>query len=145
MKIINLTLIATSFFILTNCGYEYDRYHVGQVWSYDNRPGEENSTLTVVTVENNRKLGVIVGVYIDNLKVGSAVGEFSNLNFLPLSKRAMDKSVTRIKGYTDNLPDYRENYRAWKKTFDENNGKIITKTVKESIEAAESKLQNEFK
>jgi hypothetical protein len=45
------------------------KYHVGERWNYRTRRGEEDSLLTVLKVESSPKLGVIVHVSLDGLRI----------------------------------------------------------------------------
>ena len=47
------------------------KYHVGETWKYQARPGEADSTLTVVRVESTAKLGTIVHVSLGGLRIHS--------------------------------------------------------------------------
>lgn len=131
------TGIAIFLFLLTNCEYKDDKYKVGQVWYYDTRAHEKGSTLTVVAIENNKEFGIIVSVYVEGLKMKAGEYTFNNLEHLPLTKAAMDSSVTWIKGNADELPDYRQNYQAWKDTFKDGKGRVVTVSVKEMVEQFE--------
>jgi len=79
-----LYLIVISF-ILIQCSYKDDKYKVGQVWNYETRQNEVNSSLTIVSIDNVKKEGVIIGVHLSNIKF-SRIGNFDevNINFLPL-------------------------------------------------------------
>jgi hypothetical protein len=49
-------------------------YTPGQVWSYNTRPGEASSTVTILRVERTPKLGVIVHVRIDGVQFKNCKG-----------------------------------------------------------------------
>lgn len=120
-----------------------DKYKVGQVWEYQTRTGEENSTLTIVGVQKHKKLGTIVNIYVGGLKIKNpnADNGFSDeIQHLPFSKDAIDKSVTKLIGTTKKLPDYKDGYHEWRTAFDNGEAGIFTVTVKESIDVMEKTL-----
>lgn len=120
-----------------------DKYVVGQIWEYQTRKGEEKSTLTIVGVEKHKKLGTIVNIYVGGLKIKNpnADGGFSDeIQHLPFSKDAIEKSVTKLIGTTKKLPDYKDGYNEWRTAFDDGKAGVFSITVKESIEAMEQTL-----
>ena len=91
-----------------------DKYVVGQIWEYHTRKGEEKSTLIIVGVEKHKKLGTIVNIYVGGLKIKNpnADNGFSDeIQHLPFSKDAIEKSVTKLIGTTKKLPDYKDGYK----------------------------------
>ena len=139
--ILKLILIGLPFF-LTRCSINDDTFEVGQIWHYDTRQGEQNSTLTIVSMENDKNYGLIIGVYIDHLNIplNGIPGGNTVINFLPFTKKALEESVTRIQGHTDELPDYKQYYKAWKKEFDNKNCKIFFRPVKIMLDTAQMNL-----
>lgn len=120
------------------------KYKVGQVWSYKTRPQEPNSTFTVVKVESSEKLGTIVHVSLQGLKVKNSRhknGFSDTVSHMPFSEKAIDQSVTKLVKENADLPDYQEGYNQWKQAFDAGKGGIFTITVAEAIEVIEKPLR----
>lgn len=120
-----------------------EKFAVGQIWEYQTRAGEEKSTLTIVGVEKHKKLGTIINIYVDGLKIKNAHadnGLSHEIQHLPFSKEAIDKSVTKLIRTTKNLPDYKAGYNEWKTAFDAGKAGVFTITVKESIDVMEETL-----
>src|SRR6185295_6191348 len=46
-----------------------DKFKVGQVWRYDNRPGEDSSTLTILKIEKYEKGDTIIHIRIDGVRI----------------------------------------------------------------------------
>jgi hypothetical protein len=120
-----------------------EKYVVGQIWEYHTRKGEEKSTLTIVGVEKHKKLGMIVNVYVGGLKIknpNADNGLSDEIQHLPFSKEAIEKSVTKLIGTAKKLPDYKDGYDEWRKAFDNGKAGIFTITVGESIDVMEKTL-----
>lgn len=90
-------------------------YKPGQVWSYKNRPGEDDSTITILRVESAPKMGVIVHVRIDKFKLENCHGNKgdSAMDHAPFTKAAIDKSVVKLLRTEKDIPDYQEGYTDW--------------------------------
>jgi hypothetical protein len=83
---------------------------------------------------------MIINVFVDGLKIKNPSAENGithEIQHLPFSKEAIDKSKTRLKGKTEHLPDYKEGYNEWKRAFETGNAGVFTLTVKEAVEAME--------
>ena len=120
-----------------------DKYKVGQIWQYHTRKGEEKSTLTIVAVERHKKLGRIINIHVGGLRVKNpnADNGFSGeIQHLPFSKEAIDKSVTKLVGTAKQLPEYKDGYDEWRSAFDDGRAGVFSITVKESIDVMEKIL-----
>ena len=123
-------------------------YKVGQIWKYETREGEENSTLKIVGVESHEKLGDIINVYVCGLRILNSNSDnklFEEIQHLPFSKDAIDRSVIKLIDNTKNLPNFKEGYDEWRRAFDSGDAGIFTITVKESIEAMEMTINEGMK
>jgi hypothetical protein len=119
------------------------KYRTGQVWRFKTRPGEEDATLTVVRVESSEKLGVIVHVSVEGVRIESpgAPGGFSDtLQHCPFSEEAIEESVTTLVGEAETLPAFEEGYRMWREAFDAGEASIFSTTVAEAVGAIESAI-----
>ncbi|POY36967.1 hypothetical protein C3K47_07850 [Solitalea longa] len=120
-----------------------DKFVVGQVWEYHTRKGEEKSTLTIVGVEKHKKLWTIINIYVGGLKIknpNADNGLSDEIQHLPFSKEAIDKSVTKLIGTTKKLPDYKDGYDEWRTAFDKGKAGVFSITVMESIDVMEKTL-----
>lgn len=121
------------------------RYHVGETWNYKARPGEEDSTFTVVKVESTPQVGVIVHISLAGLRVRSKrapTGISDSIAHMPFSEAAVDKSVTVMVGRAHSLPDFHEGYRLWRSRFDQGRAGVFTTSVAEAVGYIESSLQD---
>jgi hypothetical protein len=115
---------------------EDSKFQPGQVWQYKTRPHEKNSTLTILKVESLAKIGVIVHIRVDKIRLRNCTGgpEPETFEHMPFSRDAIDRSVVKlVKDHTD-VPDFAEGYKAWRKAC----GGVYTVTVAEALQAAET-------
>jgi hypothetical protein len=139
-KLLILFLVS---FIITACSYKDDKYKVGQIWKYKTRAYERSSNLTVVAIEDNEDLGVIVSVYIEGLKVNfHDTLNMDKIKHMPFSKSALDSSVTKLIGIRKELPDYKNSYRQWKTALKNGDCTIFYKPVKDMIVQTENLINN---
>jgi hypothetical protein len=118
-------------------------YRVGQVWSYRTRPQEPESTLTVVKVESHPKLGTIVHISLQGLRMKSPRapdGYAETISHLPMSAEALDKSVVKLLRENAPLPEFQEGYKEWRRGFDAGKAGFFTIPVAEAVGIAETSL-----
>lgn len=112
------------------------KYHVGEKWNYRTRPGEEDSLLTVLKVESSQKLGVIVHVSLDGLRIENprAPGVASEtIGHMPFAEAAIDKSVTTRAAAGDSVTAGGDGYEEWRRAFDAGDAGIFTIDVAEGV------------
>jgi hypothetical protein len=85
------------------------KFHVGALWEYKTRSGEESSRLIVVKIDQSPELGMIVHVAVDNLTWRDCRNEpFSQaLPHMPFGRKALETSLSKQMGEVKKLPDYR--------------------------------------
>ena len=143
------TIVCTLFYILLTFWnasgqepeYKDADYEAGQIWSYQSRPGEENSTLTILAIENSKGKGVIISVFISGVSIKNPYvegGVNTEIAHLAFSKEAISSSVVALKDKTDKLPPNSEEYTKWKHDFDAGKAIFFTVTVKEAISELEA-------
>lgn len=109
------------------------RFHVGQVWKYKTRPNEEQSTLTILRIESLPKLGVIIHIRVDDIRLRNCTGgpEPNNIAHMPFSRDAIERSVVKLAKEGGAVPDFQDGYDEWRRAC----GGVYTITVAEAIEA----------
>jgi hypothetical protein len=131
----------TCFFILSSVANAV-QFEPGQVWKYKTRPQERRSTLTVVRVDKIGDTRVIhvslVGLKMKNPRKEEGVSE--TVSDLPISREALQQSVTDLVGVSDTLPDYEEGYRIWRKAFTEGRAGYFTEPVSNCLDYMEQAL-----
>ncbi len=117
-----------------------ENYQIGQVWTYKTRSQEPDSTLTILRVDNTSKLGPVVFVGLQDVRVLHPSGKvLSSMSPLPFTKDALDKSVVKLVGKTDKLMRSDFGYQKWKEA--QTAGKkppTYTKSVAEIVTALEN-------
>jgi hypothetical protein len=116
---------------------------VGQVWQYHTRAQERASTLTIVKIDPDRKLGNIIHIRVQGLKMKSPRskhGFADHIAHLPLSEEAVHRSVTMLMRDGAGLPHYEEGYKEWRRAFDSGEAGVFTISVPEAVDAMEHVL-----
>lgn len=110
------------------------KFHPGQVWRYKTRPHGKGSTLTILKVESLPKVGVIIHIRVDKVRLRNCTGgpEPDNFEHMPFTRESIDKSVTKLVEERE-VPEFREGYDEWRKAC----GGVYTITVAEAIAVAE--------
>ncbi|HLH03414.1 MAG TPA: hypothetical protein VKX25_11630 [Bryobacteraceae bacterium] len=114
------------------------QYHVGDVWRYKTREGEEESRLTVVQVDVS-KLGTIVHIAVDKLNWKNCEGGIvqEQIPHMPFAKDALEKSATIRIASGHPLPAWEEGYEEWRRGFVSGHAGIYTITISQAVSLAE--------
>ncbi|WP_109487252.1 hypothetical protein [Occallatibacter savannae] len=118
------------------------KFSPGQVWSYRTRRGEESSTITVLRIERLPNAGVIVHVRISGIHLKNCSGGPSptNIGHTPISREALDRSVTKLIEQGRTLPDYEEGYNQWRQAC----GGVYTIAVADLVKADEETFNSQW-
>jgi hypothetical protein len=108
------------------------RYKPGQVWSFRAPSDQTGAVLTILRVEANPKLGTIVHIALSGSTLPNGG---TNVQHMPFSEQAIDKSVLTLVRENQPLPDFRDGYAEWRQAFDAGRGGIFTVSVGEGFEA----------
>jgi hypothetical protein len=112
---------------------------VGQVWTYRTRPGEEQSRVQVLVVEDVPGVGEVVHVSVDGVRIPNPVhpDRFSTaIGHVPITREAFDRSVLDVVETVAGDPDL-ENYQVWR---DEGGG-VFTHSLSDIVTFVESALR----
>lgn len=109
------------------------KFKPGQIWSYESRPGESGSTLTIVRVDSGEKAGIIIQVRVDGLKMHNPRGELvPSIEHMPFSRDAMQLSVDHLLKSDQPLPTL-EGLDRWRSDC----GGVYTISVRDAVDVAE--------
>jgi len=117
------------------------RYYPGQVWSYHTRPGEKDSRLTVLQVD---EIGPerIVHIRVEGFSLPGPEGKpIHTLPHMPIFEAALDRSVIALLEEDVPLPEYAEGYVLWHEAFSQGEAGAFSTTVAEAIEAIAGAFQ----
>ena len=116
-------------------------FEAGQVWAYKHRPGEAESRLYIVRVDEDETYGRIYHCFVDGLAVRhpNVVGGVQKfLPHLPVTARSLDESVTELLesgvGY---LPDISSSYEAWKAGYLDGEAGVFDKPIADIVQSIE--------
>ena len=122
------------------------KFKVGQVYKYQNRPQEPNSTFTVLKVEPDEKLVNIVHVSIAGLKMKnpkSKNGFSDSIGHMPFSEAALGASATKKVQENGKLTDYQASYKQWKAAYEKQTAGAFSVPVSEAVAIMEETLGNQ--
>ena|SRR5690348_3393559 len=110
------------------------KFHPGQVWKYKTRSHEKNSTLTILKIESLPKVGIIIHVRVDKVRLRNCTGgpEPDTIEHMPFSRDAIERSVTKLVKETT-IPDFQAGYNDWRSAC----GGVYTITVADAIKLDE--------
>ena len=88
----------------------------GQVWSFKSRDFEPDAILTILKTESLPKIGEIVHVRLDGIRLRNCTGgpEPTSLQHAPFTRDAIERSVGRLIR-TGAVPEFQDGYNEWKK------------------------------
>jgi hypothetical protein len=111
------------------------KFHPGQVWEYRTRPREKKSRLTILKVESLPKMGTIIHLRVDNIRLRNCTGgpEPDVIEHMPFTRNSVERSVTRLQKEESAVPDFQGGYDEWRKSC----GGVYTLTVSEAVQADE--------
>lgn len=114
-------------------------FRPGQVWTYQTRPGEEASRIIICRVETEPKLGQIVHIHINGLRIKNKhapEGITPTVGHMPYTSDALQACVVKLESLGTTLPDFEDGYREWKKA----SGGAWTLPLAEAIAGMEETL-----
>ena len=117
------------------------QFQPGQIWHYKTRPTETDSKLTILKVETDPKLGVIVHIRLDGLSIQTPEGVKREIAHMPFSEKSVRESISNLVETTSTIPPFQEGYKNWKDA----NGGIWALSVSKSVDAMESVMKGSGK
>ena len=115
------------------------KFKPGDVWQYATRPGEEQSTLTILRVENSPELGIIVHISVARIRLTNCHGgPFpDSIPHMPFARKALDDSVTKKVASDQPLADYYAGYEEWKAAYSKKSAGIYVVGVSAAVAVTE--------
>jgi hypothetical protein len=112
------------------------KFRPGQIWHYRTRPGEEGSFLTILRIESLPKVGTIIHIRVDKVRLRNCTGgpEPDNFQHMPFTRDAIEHSVTKLEREGSDIPDYKDGYDEWHNAC----GGVYTITVSEAVAVSEA-------
>jgi hypothetical protein len=115
-----------------------EKYKPGQVWTYKTRANEQESTLTILRVEEMPDKKRIVHIRVDHIPLTNCTGGRAPDTFehMPFSKEALNESVIEVVR-TGTVPDFRSGYSEWRAAWDAGNAGYYTISVALALEVGQ--------
>jgi hypothetical protein len=142
MKTWGILLLMAAFLVSCsdNGTKKMSKFQAGQVWTYNTRPGEENSRLTILKTEpygTGTAIHISVeGVSIKNPHVPSGIS--TQIGHLPFAEEALGKSVIECVATGKDVSASLEGYNTWKEQADKGKAGVFTVTVAEALGVVET-------
>lgn len=102
----------------------------GQEWTYDNRPGEEDSTILIGNVVDHPEHGRVMLVDIKEIRFG---GHRASANVIAFSEAALSKSVRELVATGQESEIQKKLWKQWKKGIRKGTIPVNTVTVREFL------------
>jgi hypothetical protein len=113
----------------------------GQIWSYQTRAGEEASKLYIARIDRGLGSRALFHLYIDGLQLKNPKfpgGEQDHLVHLPISREALEASVTELLQSDAAMPDISLGYADWLLSFEKGQAGVFTIPVAQAIQHIEN-------
>jgi len=112
------------------------KFRPGQVWLYKSRAGEEKSFLTILRIESLPKIGTVIHIRVDKVRLRNCTGgpEPDNFQHMPFTRAAIERSVTKLQSESSDIPDYQAGYDEWRGAC----GGVYTVTVAQAVAVGEA-------
>src|ERR1700740_1322932 len=110
------------------------KFRPGQIWQYKTRAHEEASTVTILKVESLPKLGTIIHVRVEGIRLRNCTGgpEPDKFEHMPFARDAIERSVTKLLK-EGSVPDFQAGYDGWRNAC----GGVYTITIAEAVQVGE--------
>ena len=112
---------------------------VGEEWGFQGRSADPKPTLVILKIESLPKLGEVVHISVRGVRIRNPHvqgGSTDTLPHLPVSRQAVERSVTKLLRSSVIVPDYSEGYEQWKRA----SGGAFTTSVREALDFVEKAL-----
>lgn len=131
----------------TNEKSNEEKFIPGQVWHYDTRPGEENSTLTILKIDSFPEDGKVAHIRLDDINVKNPNipdGFAHEAEHLPMKWASLDSSVTTMISEGNTVPPFMSGYKLWRAAYDKDSAGVFNVNVKVTVQYLEEAMSNQI-
>lgn len=124
-----------------------EKFFPGQIWHYDTRPGEENSTLTILKIDSFPEDGKVVHIRLDDINVKNPNipdGFAHEAEHLPMKWASLDSSVTTMISEGNTVPPFMSGYKLWRAAYDKDSAGVFNVNVKVTVQYLEEAMSNQI-
>jgi hypothetical protein len=152
-KMNRLLQIGLILFTITSCSSQYqlkeeldykdEKFEVGQIWNYETRTGEENSTIQIVKIDKYENQEAFIHISVKGLKMKnpSVEGGISKtIGHLAFARKSVIESVTKLVNPKEELSYSKERYQTWKKTFEADKAGVYIRSISEAVKYVETRM-----
>lgn len=115
----------------------------GQVWHYEARKGEEDSTLTINHIDYDDEHRAIYHLSIDGIRIQPSqygLEPVTQIHHLPVAENALIESLTELEEAVLPLNGSEEGYASWKSAYKEGNAGVFSIRIAEIINNIERSI-----
>lgn len=137
-----IRFVLLALFITTGCN-KPSKYAVGQVWHYKTRPGEDSSLIYIGKIDTDQRQSSIYSISVRGLQMKTpslGTGPHEHLPHSPVSRDALDMSVTERADRPFDTSGFADAYKYWKTEFDAERAGVFTISVAQIITALEQSV-----
>lgn len=113
------------------------KFSAGQIWRYENRPGEDASRVIIGKVEQAAEIGTIIHVKIIGLSLKGQGETASVITHAPVAEAQVAASVVELTDEVANLDGLDDGYASWCSAFLAGKAGVFTITLSEIVEYME--------
>ncbi|NML67302.1 hypothetical protein HHL22_19040 [Hymenobacter sp. RP-2-7] len=126
--------------------FHNSRFQVGQIWEYQTRTADPNSTLQILKVEKLYGAEIAVHIQVNglNLKSNPEKKDSGTASHLPFSEDAIEASVTQLVVAKESLPqDFEKGYQMWREAFLEGKAGVFAMPIARVVNMIEETMFGE--
>lgn len=113
------------------------KFAEGQVWKYATRPGESESRITIVRLDEDAEFGNVIHIYISDIEIANPdapQGKTTYIAHMPYAEAALEECVFQLERISVELPEFQEGYRLWRQAFENGEAGVFTVPVGQAID-----------
>ncbi len=118
-------------------------FEAGQQWTYEHRPGESESRVLVLKVDQDEKLGFIVHILIDNVVLQCPdvpTGIVDMVSHAPFAEEFLKGSVRELIASGRPLPAFQEGYAKWREAYEKGEAGAWSVSVAECLDGLQKAI-----
>lgn len=119
------------------------KFAEGQVWTYATRPGESDSRIKIVRLDDDPEYGNIIHIFISDVAIPNPQapeGTTTYIAHMPYVEEALEQCVKELESESTELPEFLEGYRLWREAFEQGDAGVFAIPVDQAIDFVQESL-----